>query len=194
MSRASTRDAVGFGARFARGHGEQERIVEQRGRLDLALVERQRQQHRVERAANELIGQDAGLRLAQFDAQVGKALLQRRQDVRQHIGRERRDHAEPQPSGEQPSAVARELGQVARGREHALGAAGHLRAGLGQNHLAGPPLDQVDAEVLLQLADLHRKRRLGDGAGLRGLAEMPVLGERGQISQLFQGDHADKII
>ena len=73
--------------------------------------------------------------------------------------------------------MARELGEVARGRQHALGAPRDLRAGLGQDHLAGPPLDQVDAEVLLQLADLHRERRLGHGAGLGGLAEVPVLGQ-----------------
>ena len=193
MSRASTRDLLGF-ARSRAGTASRNGSSNSAADLDLALVERQREQHHVERAADELLDQDAGLRLAQLDAQIGKALLQRRQDLRQHIGRERRDHAEPQPSGEQPPAVARELGQVARGSEHALGAPRHLRAGLGQHHLAGPPLDQFDAEVLLQLADLHRKRRLGHRAGLRGLAEMPVLGQRGQISQLFQGDHGDKII
>ena len=132
------------------------------------------------------------VRLA-HSTRIRKALLQDGEDFRQHIGRKRRYHAEPQPPGEQAPAVARELGQVARGREHALGPPRHLRAGLGQDHLARPPLDQVDAEVLLQLADLHRERRLGDGAGLGGLAEMPMLGQCRQISQLFQSDHADKI-
>ena len=192
MSRASTRDLLVCAslAGSASRNGSSNSAAD----FDLALVERQRQQHRVERAADELVGQDAGLRLAHLHPQIRKALLQDGEDFRQHIGRKRRDHAEPQPPGEQASAVARELGQVARGSEHALGAPRHLRAGVGQDHLARAPLDQFDAEVLLELADLHRQRRLRHRTGLRGLAEVPVLGERGQISQLLQGDHADKII
>ena len=85
--------------------------------------------------------------------------------------------------------VAREVGQIARRRQHALGAPRDLGADLGQDHVAGPPLDQLHAEVLLQIADLHGQRRLGHGAGLGGPAEMPVLGQRGQIAQLLQGDH-----
>ena len=142
-----------------------------------ASLDRQREHHDVERAAPKLVDQRARLRLAQLDAQLGKALLQRRQDLRQHIGRERRDHAEPQPPGQQPPAVAREVDEVARRRQHALGAPRDFRAGLGQHHLARPPLHQVGAEVLLEVADLHRQRRLGHGAGLGGPAEMPVLGQ-----------------
>ena len=192
MSRASTRVAVA--ARVARRHGQQERIVEQRKRFDIAFVHRQREQHRVERAARKLLHQRARLRLAQFDAQLGKSLLQRREDLRQHVGRERRDHAEAQASREQAPAVARKLGEVARGRQHALGAPCDFDAGLGQDHFAGPPLDQIGAEVLLEVADLHRERGLGHRAGLGGLAEVPVLGQGRQISQLFQRDHRDKII
>ena len=72
--------------------------------------------------------------------------------------------------------MAREIDQVARRGEHALGAPRDFDAGFGEHHVARPALDQVDAEVLLQVADLHRQRRLGDRAGLRGPAEMPVLG------------------
>ena len=53
-----------------------------------------------------------GLGLAQFDLQLRIAALQRRQDFRQHIGRERGDDAELQPPGQQPAAVAGEIVEI----------------------------------------------------------------------------------
>ena len=77
--------------------------------------------------------------------------------------------------------------------EHLLGPARDLKAGLGQHHVVRPPLDQGDAEFVLQVADLHRERRLGHRTGLGGLAEVAMRRQGGQIPQLFQGDHADKL-
>ena len=85
--------------------------------------------------------------------------------------------------------MAGEIDEVARAREHALAPAHHLGADLGEHDLAGPALDQRHPEQLLEIADLHGKSGLGHRAGLRGAAEMPVLGERIEISQLAQGDH-----
>src|SRR3712207_387782 len=42
----------------------------------------------------------------------------------------------------------------------------------------------VRSKQLLELADLHRERRLADAAGLGGTAEMPMLGDRQQVSQV----------
>ncbi len=180
--------------RIARRDREQKRIVEQHHLLDIALAHRKRQQYGIERAAHQFVHQHAGLRLAQFDTQLRIALLQHRQHARQDVRRQRRDHAELQSAGERPRAVAGEIGEVTRRRQHGLGALRDFNSGFRQHHIVRPPLDQFDTKVPLQFADLHRQRRLGHGAGLGGLAKVPMRRQRGQISQLFQGDHADKII
>ena len=183
-------NARGLRARIVRRHRQQEQIVEQGERFDVGLADRQRQHRGIERAALDLLDQLPGLRLAQFEPQVREAALQQRQNPRQHIGRERRNHAERQPPGQQAAAMAREIDEIARGREHVLAAAGDLAADFGQHHLARPPLDHGDAERALEIADLHRQRRLGDGAGLGGPAEMAVLGQRGEIAKLSKRDHS----
>ena len=73
------------------------------------------------------------------------------------------------------AAVTGEIDQIARRREHVLAPPYDLLADLRQDHFAGPALDQLDAQPLLEIADLHGQRRLGHGAGFSGAAEMPVL-------------------
>ncbi len=90
--------------------------------------------------------------------------------------------------------MASEIDEVARGGEDALGALRHLQTGLGDGNLARPAFDEIGAEFALELTDLHRQRRLGDGTFLCRLAEMPMTRERGQITQLSQGNHGDKLI
>jgi len=70
---------------------------------------------------------------------------------------------------------------------------GRFEPGVGQGNVAGAPLDQLCADFALQFANLHGERGLRDGTFLGGLAEMPVASERGQITQLTQGNHADKL-
>ena len=135
-----------------------------------------------------------GLGLAQFDAQVGIAALQRRQNLRQHIGRERGDDAELQPSGQQPAAVPGEVHQVAGRGQHLLGPARDLDADVGEGHLARPALDQCR----------RRARAPAPGSAWTGPAGSPRRPRRPcrsaggaasarQITQLPQRDHRDKI-
>ena len=86
-----------------------------------------------------------------------------------------------------------EIHEVPRRRKNVLGAARDFEAGFRQHDVAGPPLDQRDADVLFKLADLHGEGRLGHRALLGGAAEVPVAGERREITQLTQRDHADKL-
>ena len=72
--------------------------------------------------------------------------------------------------------MAREIDKIARGRKNVLGALRDLGADIGERDLARPALDQRRRRAALQIANLHRQRRLGDRAGLGGPAEMPVLG------------------
>ncbi len=89
--------------------------------------------------------------------------------------------------------MAREIDQVAGGGQNLLGALRHLQAGIGERDIARAPLDQIGTDLALEFADLHGQSGLGHGAVLGGAPEMPVPGERRQITELSQGDHSDKI-
>ena len=87
-------NARGVRARIGRRHRQQEQVFEQIKRFDVGFADRKREHRGIERAAFDLIDQLPGLRFAQFKPQVGKFVLQRRQNPWQQIGRERRNHAE----------------------------------------------------------------------------------------------------
>ena len=92
--------------------------------------------------------------------------------------------------------MAGEIDQVARGREDVFTAAGDFAPDIGQHHLAWPPLDHGNPEFALEVAYLHRQRRLGHRTGLGGAAEMAVPGQSGEITKLSKRDHlpSDKLI
>ena len=184
---------AGRGARIAGGHRKQEQILEQRDRIDVGFANRQRQHRGVERAALDVVDQLPGLGLPQFQPQLGKSRLQHGKNPRQQIRRERGNDAERQPSLQQAAAMAGEIDEVARGREHVFAAAGDFAPDIGQHHLARPPLDHGDAEFPLEVADLHRQRRLGHRTGLGGAAEMAVPGQRREITKLSKRDHPHQI-
>ena len=54
------------------------------------------------------------------------------------------------------------------------------------------PLHEPNAELLLELLDLHAERGLAHRALLRGMAEMQSFSEGFEIAELTQGDHVDK--
>ena len=89
---------------------------------------------------------------------------------------------------------AREIDDVAGFAEHAGGAAGDLAAGFGEQDPAAAALDQLDAELLFQLLDLHRERRLGHRALLRRLAEMLQPGDGIEIAELLERDHRSDFV
>ena len=82
--------------------------------------------------------------------------LQKRQQFRQEIGREGRNDAELQFSFEQPALMAREIDEVAGGRQHFIAALGDQDADLRQCCVARPAVDKLDVELLLQFPNLHR--------------------------------------
>ena len=180
------------GSLFAGRHRQQEPVVEQRQCLHVGAVDRQRQHHAVDLAAAELLEQQLGLRLAHLQPQPRIICLQPRQHPRQHIGRQRRDDAELELPAQQ-GTMAGEVDEVAAGGEDGLGPLRHVLANLGEHDLARTPLHQFGADLAFKLAHLHRQRWLADRAVLRRPPEMAMAGERGQITQLTQGDHADKI-
>src|SRR6202790_4952685 len=180
-------------ARIVRGHCQQKQVLEQPNRIDVGLGHRQRQHRDVQRTALDILDQLPGLGFPQLQPQFREPALQQRKNPRQQVRRQRRNCTERQPARQQPGAMAGKIDQIARGREHLFAAAGDFAPDIGQHHLARPPLDHRDAECLLEVANLHRQRGLGHGAGLGGAAEMAVFGERREITKLSKRDHSDKI-
>ena len=85
--------------------------------------------------------------------------------------------------------VSGKIHEIALGGEKFFGPARHLGPDLGEHHFACAPLYKLRLELLLQLADLHRQRRLRHRAGIRCTAKMAVLGERPEITKLTQCEH-----
>ena len=59
-------------------------------------------------------------------------------------------------------------------------------ARVGQRHAPRRPLDQREADLVLQPPDLLRERRLGDVLARRRAREVALLRERDEIAQLAQ--------
>lgn len=127
-----------------------------------------------------------GLGFAQMQVEIGMAVTDHRQQRRQHIGRDRGDHPEPQRPGEHVALDARRVDDVAGAGENARPAFRDLASGPGQHHPAVAAFDQFDPQRPLQLLNLHRQSGLGHGALLGRLAEMPGARHGVEITQLFQ--------
>ena len=82
--------------------------------------------------------------------------------------------------------LTREIADIADLVENALRAADDLAPRLRELRPLTPSLDELHAELLLQILDLHGERGLRHGAVRRGLAEMPVPRNGVQIAKLLQ--------
>lgn len=67
----------------------------------------------------------------------------------------------------------------------------HDLPGLGQIQLPPAAFEQRVAQALLQFADLHRKRRLGEVETLGSTGEVPLVRDRPEVAQMVvvQGGH-----
>ena len=165
---------------------QREHVVEQRQFLDLGLVERQGQDQQIERACQQLAGEHRSLGLAQAQLQLGKDVVELRQDARQQIGADRRNDADAKRSTQHLGVPAREIGQILDGPDDGAGPAGDLAAGGCQKRAAARPLDQWRAESDLQLLDLHAEGRLGDVAAGRRLPEVLGFSQGDEVPELAQ--------
>ena len=59
-------------------------------------------------------------------------------------------------------------------------------AGGGQRHALGRALDELHAEVFLELLELRRQRRLADEAALGRAAEVARVGEGDEVAQVLE--------
>jgi hypothetical protein len=183
---------VGLGHDLAGGQrvlgrqGGEEGLVEERPAGELRAVHLGRQQRRVQLMGAQPVEQRQGLVLPGLEQEGGQRLAQRAEDERQQVGCEGRDDAEPEAARQRVAQAARQGEDRIRLRHRAANMADQPLAGIRRDHRPARPLEQYDAEHLLQPAELHREGRLADAAGLRRTAEMPVLGHRQQVAQVAQ--------
>ena len=143
-----------------------------------------RQEGEVEHVVAEHLGQLLARLLAHRELDAGMALVEHGQRER-HVHRPHRVH---RPDHHVAGAHAGERLHLGVGRVH-LGEdparAGDQRlTGLGDRHPPRGALDQGEAELLLEPADLLRERGLGDVLASRRAGEVLFVGERDEIAQL----------
>ena len=107
-------------------------------------------------------------------------------DVGEQVRREGGEQAEAHGAGLGVLGVAGDAADRVGLPEDHPGPLDHPLAGVGQEDVARAPLDEGDAELLLELHDLGRQRRLADEARLGGPAEMAVVGHGDQVLEIAQ--------
>ena len=142
----------------------------------------------VDAAVVQLRDQARGQGLADVQVEAVELCRQVPHQPGQQVGRDGRDDAQPQPPDVAALHAAGEVAQLVDGAQDLRHAFAEGLAESGQPDGARPAFEERQAKFGLQLLDLHRKRGLGDRAGRGSVAEMPFLGERLEIAQLFQGD------
>ena len=174
-------------------HREQKTVVEQTDRFDVGMFDRQREQQHIELTIEKFAHEGLGLALANMQIKVRKRIADHRQQLGQHIRRDRRDHTKTERTGENLVLLARDVDNIAHVGQHPRRALCDFLSAFRQHHPAPAAFEKLDPEEFLELLDLHRKRRLGHGAVLRGLAEMARPGDGIEVFELFERDHVGSI-
>ena len=116
----------------------------------------------------------------------GARSLQRRNKVRQQVRRDRVDHAEPEQADQLVASRLRDVADAGRFLQHLLRLLDDALADRRYRHLALAALENLRAQLLLELLDRDRQRRLADEAMLRRPAEIAFLRDGDDIAQLVE--------
>ena len=130
---------------------------------------------------------DLGLLLDEQQLEVREAAVQLRHDVGQQVRARASGRARARTLPDSGSWAWRAmLADVLGLAEDDPGPLDHPLARVGEHDLARVALDELDAELALELLDLGRQRRLADEAGLGGPAEVAVLGDGDEVPEIAQ--------
>ena len=110
-----------------------------------------------------------------------------RQQPRQPVGRDRRDHSEPEGAPALGRRRLRRLHQRPGIAQQPPRPTDHLLAARGHQHARPRALEDRHAEQVLDLAHLAAQRRLAHATSARCLDELARLGDRDHVLQLAQG-------
>jgi hypothetical protein len=110
----------------------------------------------------------------------------------QQIGGNGGDDPDAQPPRQRPRRSAGEVRKLVHRPQDVAPAGGKGLAYWRQTHLPRGAFDKGCPKDILQLLDLEREGGLRDGAGFRRTAEMGVLGEGIEVSQVLDRDRGHK--
>jgi hypothetical protein len=126
------------------------------------LFDRHGEQQQIEPAVQQFADKRSGQRLPQPQFEFRILRAQGRQHSWRRIGREGRNHAQPQGPAQAPVASLHAFDQIANLLDNALAAPREFVPLRGQRHALARSLDERRAELGLKAGDLHRKRPLRD--------------------------------
>ena len=171
-----------------RGH---ERLVVQRRDSQAGVGKGLGQDGTVDLAGAQHLQQLDGEVLLQHQRHLGRQADRIAHQVRQKVGADGVDHAQFQGAGQRVLAALGDVLDGGRLLQHALRLAHDLLAQRRDADLAGAALEQLDVQLVFELADRHRQRRLRDEAGLGRLAEV-LLARHGDDVFEFGEGHGDQ--
>ncbi len=161
-------------------------VVKRRG-FDAWLVERIRDDDRIERTLFQRLEQVGGKILFDDQLQVRRALLQFRNQAGQQVGADGVNHAEPELSRQRVLALLRDFGQDLRLLKYDIGLVDDLLTDLGNaNFVLRTALEQAHVQLFLEFFDRDTERGLADETGLGRLAEVIFLGYRNDVTEFGQ--------
>jgi lipopolysaccharide/colanic/teichoic acid biosynthesis glycosyltransferase len=166
-------------------HREDDLVAEERLEDDAALPSHRADNAELELAPGDLLDHALRVRHRQRNLHGGMQPLELRERDRQHRPSRSRRRADLKPARELALDLFSELGQelLLRGKQP-LRAPVEPAAGLGRLDPSSRPVDELDAEPLLERPDLQAHRRLRDPKLLRRLREAPPLDDRAERSEL----------
>jgi hypothetical protein len=125
--------------------------------------------------------------LLQHQRHLRHALDHLLDERRQQVRPDRVDHAEPQRADQRVLALLGDLLDREGLLEHALRLRDDLVADRRHAHFARAALEDLHVELVFQLLDRHRQRRLAHEARFGRAAEMPLARHRDDVLQFGQG-------
>ena len=179
------RHFAGAGERVRPVAGEQELVLEDDVGDEVPGVAGQSNQGCVQLSVFQPGEQRDRLLLSQVERQRREHLPQRRQDARQVERTDRRDHAEVHLPGHRRTVGPGQLHDLFGVPQQCLRSLRDLIADARHQHVPVRALRDRGSEHGLQVADAHAERRLGDVATLGCTAEVPRLGQRHQVLELL---------
>ena len=175
---------LGIDPRGALPAGQAERVAEQGHDLGVAHLVGQRHKHHVEFAREHRVEERGRLLLAQVELQPRVRRQQRRHESGQQERRHGRDHAQVETPGQRLLRVTGCLDEGLGIAQHQARQRGQFLALRGDGDLLPCAIEELHVEQVLEFADGDREGGLGDEARLGRPAEMGLLDQREEVTQL----------
>jgi len=175
-------DGVFLRPRVGGGHQHVERLVVERQREHVGLVERQGDDDRVQLAVAQFVAQHVGEVFFDIQRHLRCDAVQLRDQVREQVRADGVDGADFQRSGQLVLTGLCQLANALRLFQDFLGLGNNAFTHRGKAHGAFAALENQHTEFVFKLFHAHRQRRLADVATLGRMAEVLLLGEGNDVA------------